>query len=327
MSNPKKQSNAIQPPGWAAALPRPEYKNYERVLPDTAWYEVYRILPDTYAFYEPGHFQEVLCFLLLGNERALLWDTGMGFAPLRHLVEQLTDLPVTVVNSHLHLDHVACNYEFERAYAWPSSASAQAESGVANAALGRDLSEESFALPLPEGMSRETYCIRPWNFCPLPAPELADGTDGFVKGDLSSAGLHPELQPMFTGVAVDLGGRVLDILHTLGHSPDSIMLLDRGGRALYTGDMIYPAAMYAHMVSEEYEVFPTYCETVRRLQHLDGVVDTLCTSHNLPTCGASLLRRVAAMFEAIQNGTAEGVAFADGLVRYNGEDFAVVVRV
>lgn len=326
MSSTIKEGSAIQPPAWAAALPRPEYQNYERVLPEAEWYEVYRIAPNTYAFYEPGHFQEVLCFLLLGEDRALLWDTGMGFAPLRPLVERQTALPVTVVNSHLHFDHVAANHEFGAAYAWPSSAAAQAREGYDPARILPNLADDAFARPLPDGMTKESYTVHPWEFRPLPDPERAGGADGLVKSALAPSGLHPDLQPLLTGLAIDLGGRVLDILHTPGHSIDSIMLLDRAGRALYTGDMIYPAALYAHMVSEEYDVFPTYCDTVRRLQHLDGAVDTLCTSHNLPTCSASLLRRVAALFEGIQQGTAAGTAYADGLLRYEGEDFAVIVR-
>jgi glyoxylase-like metal-dependent hydrolase (beta-lactamase superfamily II) len=31
-----------------------------------------------YAFYEPGNFQEVISYLVLGTQRALLIDTGMG---------------------------------------------------------------------------------------------------------------------------------------------------------------------------------------------------------------------------------------------------------
>ena len=47
--------------------------------------------------------QDDCCFLILGKEKALLWDTGMGIDHLRPLVEKITDLPVTVLISHDHL--------------------------------------------------------------------------------------------------------------------------------------------------------------------------------------------------------------------------------
>lgn len=54
------------------------------------WFEVYRIQPDLYAIYEPGHFQEVISYLITGREKALLVDTGLGMGNIRQVVEQLT---------------------------------------------------------------------------------------------------------------------------------------------------------------------------------------------------------------------------------------------
>lgn len=63
---------------------------------------------------------DVHLYLLLGKERALLWDTGFDVFPdLRETVDQLTDLPVMVVNSHGHPDHSGSNLQFEETYAHP----------------------------------------------------------------------------------------------------------------------------------------------------------------------------------------------------------------
>jgi glyoxylase-like metal-dependent hydrolase (beta-lactamase superfamily II) len=42
----------------------------------------------------------------------LLVDTGMGFVPIRPIVERLTSLPVHVINTHSHLDHTGGKHEF-----------------------------------------------------------------------------------------------------------------------------------------------------------------------------------------------------------------------
>jgi len=39
----------------------------------------------------------------------LIVDTGIGLVPIRPLVERRTTLPVDVVNSHTHHDHVGGN--------------------------------------------------------------------------------------------------------------------------------------------------------------------------------------------------------------------------
>lgn len=51
----------------------------------------------------------VHCYLLIGSTSALLIDTAYGEGNLRYLVESITHLPVTVVNTHGHLDHSGGN--------------------------------------------------------------------------------------------------------------------------------------------------------------------------------------------------------------------------
>ncbi len=52
-------------------------------------------------------------YLLEGEERTLLLDTGYGIGHLRAFVEKLTDKPVVVANTHFHPDHSAGNGEWE----------------------------------------------------------------------------------------------------------------------------------------------------------------------------------------------------------------------
>lgn len=54
--------------------------------------------------------------LVTGKESALLYDTMIGMVDLKGFVETLTDLPIIVVNSHSHLDHIGGNWQFDLAY-------------------------------------------------------------------------------------------------------------------------------------------------------------------------------------------------------------------
>jgi len=96
---------------WCARPPRPGWEAFERVDVASRWFAVYRLETGVYALYEPFQAQEVISYLVEGDERALLFDTGMGLAPIRPVVEELTRLPVVVLNSHTHYDHMGGNAE------------------------------------------------------------------------------------------------------------------------------------------------------------------------------------------------------------------------
>ena len=56
-------------------------------------------------------------YLIIGTERALLIDTGIGIGNIRSVVETMTHLPYDVVNTHHHYDHVGGNGRFSMVYA------------------------------------------------------------------------------------------------------------------------------------------------------------------------------------------------------------------
>ncbi len=62
----------------------------------------------------------VRSFLVVGSEKALLIDSGFGTGNLKEVVDQLTALPVMLVNTHADRDHIGCNRLFEKAYLHPS---------------------------------------------------------------------------------------------------------------------------------------------------------------------------------------------------------------
>ena len=86
--------------------------------PTVGWFDDYytftRIDERTMVIGEPLSHSQNYNYLLLGDERALLFDSGDGFHDLRLVVASLTSLPVTAVPSHLHYDHIGSHMNYER---------------------------------------------------------------------------------------------------------------------------------------------------------------------------------------------------------------------
>ena len=60
------------------------------------------------------------CFLLAGEEKALLVDTGMKLTGIRAKAEELSGKAVELINTHADPDHTGANGEFERYYMHPA---------------------------------------------------------------------------------------------------------------------------------------------------------------------------------------------------------------
>ena len=82
-------------------------------------YMSWKINDDTHIISFMGGSQ--FMYLLEGEEKALLIDTGWGAGNLRTFVEKLTDKPVIVTNTHGHLDHSGGNGEWESVLMLPGA--------------------------------------------------------------------------------------------------------------------------------------------------------------------------------------------------------------
>ena len=76
------------------------------------WFHVIQLDESTYAVSEPKYWLKNVSYLLIGSRSSLLFDTGPGVHSIRPVVDRLTHVPVLVLPSHLHFDHVGRIEEF-----------------------------------------------------------------------------------------------------------------------------------------------------------------------------------------------------------------------
>ncbi len=231
------------------------------------WFETQEVAPKVYAICEPGHFEEVISYLVEGEERAILFDTGMGIANIREEVMALTERAITVVNSHSHWDHVGDNHRF------PLIAIHYAEAhllrkGVSTEELRREMRSEMFLRPPPEGFDPSQY-------------EVPPSRASLLLGEES---------------LLDLGERTLTVLHTPGHSPGSISLLDEKERLLFSGDTAYAGPLYAQLPESDFDL---YRESMGRLARLVPQLSLVLPSHNVTPLDPAILIDMAEGFDQI----------------------------
>jgi len=195
---------------YAALVAPPSLLEPAEEGPDVRWFDDYytveRIDEHTIAIGEPRYAQQVFSYLILGRERAVLFDSGPGLRDIRPVVEALTALPVTAVPSHLHFDHIGNHDRFDSV-------------AVVDLPHLRDRAQGDVLRPTRWEHLGFTEDV--------PVPELR---------------VTEWLAP---GAFLELGGRSLEVLHVPGHTSDSIALFDGERAQLFTGDFIYPGPLVA----------------------------------------------------------------------------------
>jgi len=261
-------SQSDQKPEWCRALPRPEYSKLERVNVPDKWFEVYRIRPGLFAIYEPHQQEEIISYLIVGEKRALLFDTGMGISNIKKVVEGLTQLPVSVMNSHTHNDHVSDNWQFGRIYGMDTAFTREHAKGSV-AAAQEEIGPGAICGELPAGFDARSYAVKPFHI-----------TD-WIHG----------------GEKIDLGGRVLEVISTPGHTPDSISLWDAQNRLLFTGDMYYPGPIFLFRPETDLDAYEA---SIKKMASLKAKL--LLTAHNVAVGDPADLPRVLDAMKQVRSG-------------------------
>lgn len=171
----------------------------------------------------PVGFQQ---YLILGQEKALLIDSGMGIGSLRGEVEKVTRLPILLINTHGHPDHAGGNAEFAPALMCP------AEFDVYEQMATLEYRKKDSAGP--KGGPHGPHGEGPHGDGPRGDGPHGDGPR--KEPELQPTGPAPV--PVEDGARIDLGGRVVEVLYTPGHTHGSISIFDPQTASLFVGDNV-----------------------------------------------------------------------------------------
>ena len=235
------------------------------------WFQVYESYEGVYSIVEPYQFQMSISHLIVGQDRALLFDTGMGILPIRPVAETITSLPITVLNSHTHFDHVGGNAEFSDILAIDSTYTKSNMQGFKHEEIAGDVAPEAFCEEPPNGLDVDTYRTRPWSANDY----VADGEE------------------------IDLGGRILEVLHVPGHTPDAVALLDRENALLFTGDTFYDDVLWLFSPETNLE---DYANSIDRLVEIEDSVKYLFGAHTSARVNAGRLAQVKKSLAKLRSG-------------------------
>ena len=197
--------------------------------------------------YRISSLEGTFLFLFLGEKKALLLDTAYGFGNLETVVRKITDLPLLIVNSHGHLDHVCGNFQFD---------------------------EDIYIHPLDMELCKSHNSAESRQKIVKGARKLMDFTSGQVRNalpdDFSEAGYihqgYGNLVPLVDEQVFELGGMTITVHELPGHTRGSVGLVYREERAIFPADAINQLMF---LFLPESTDLSTYRETLRKANSID----------------------------------------------------------
>ena len=248
-------------------------------------YDVVEIAPKVYKINE---FNLTTTFLIIGEKKAVTIDCATGVKDYLACVRKLTDLPLDLIVTHAHVDHIGGRGQFDKMY----------------------LSEKDEPIIKDVTVSsRKGYVLlmKLLGFKVLKSKEMK----------FDKVKTEPELCFLKEGDVIDLGGRTLSVFETPGHTLGSLSFLLNEGKILFTGDVINPQCLMFLKHAATLEVMKQTCKKILAIQGYD----TLWASHLSTALTKHDAERAIATIEKAQklgNRILPWIAFA------NKDDFMII---
>lgn len=235
---------------------------------------------------------DVYAYLILGRERGLLIDTCYSITHISEYVKQVTDLPIDVVNTHGHFDHIGGNSEFEQVYMskkdWKT-----AKEHSDYTSLKKMFDHFKSVSPIMNVLLKFKYFYQQMD------ASLHMEPANYM--DLPECGYF------------DLGNRKVSFIETPGHTQGSICLFDDKSKYLFVGDM---ACEEGVLLAFDHSTSVTrYLQSIKEMRdfyHANKGVAIIPSHHKTPT-REDVFERYISICEDIINGKVDGVFRDQGI--------------
>lgn len=165
------------------------------------FYKIEKIADNTYRFDENGRAN---CYLVVGQEKALLIDGCWGVGDLKQTIKEITDKPIIAAATHRHPDHTSGLRQFEEYYV----------SEKDDTKYNRRLENRLFGMAVVLAEKQK--------ICPYHNRKMVNTL------------------PLNDGDVFDLGERSIEVKSIPGHTVGSVMFLDHNQKLMFTGDDVNP---------------------------------------------------------------------------------------
>ncbi len=220
-------------------------------------------------------FNTELMYLIEGDEKAVLIDTGSGFGSLKACVDKLTDKPLDVLLTHGHTDHALGAAEFENVYISP-------------------LEERAYSVHSPWEFRKGSGVM--W-------PEF----DLLTEEQIIPAAEFESMKALGEGDCFDLGGISVEVFACPGHTAGSMVMLIPEERMLLLGDACNFMVFLFDELSSKVSEYKASLKSL--LDKVTGRYDTVLLSHGDGFGVPDMIERVIEVCDDILEGRSDEAYF------------------
>lgn len=199
--------------------------------------------------------ESIHCYLLIGEEKALLIDAGWGYEDIKELIRKITDKPLMLALTHGDPDHGLGAVNFDEFWIHPLDY---------GKLLNNDTYEER------KGMLEHRF---------KKLPELKAYID---EGTYCNKRFRKETKVhfLFDHDVIDLGNKHVECILTPGHSYGHLMFLEKESGRLFSGDQLTDGHNIWHFLShDEQAPFQTTLNSLKSLKKREAEFNSVYPAH------------------------------------------------